>query len=161
VNTLCNLADLLSKEPGGRGEAEVLFRRALVLEPGHVNTLNVLGYLLSKDPERLAEAGELLRRALVIQPEYCWALGNLAVVLAARGDAGALEEAMQLCKRARTALAGGTLASRAHVAAALGIVLLRSGDAAAAREKLDEARELDTHSEVAADLGLLLELGRQ
>ena len=120
-----------------------------------------LGYFLSKDSERLAEAEELLRRALMIEPGLTWALGYLAVVLAARGDAGALEEAMQLCKRARTALAGGTLASRAHVTAALGIVLLRSGDSATAREKLDEARELDTHSEVAADLGLLLELERQ
>ena len=120
-------------------------------------TLGNLGYLLSKGAERLAEAEELLRRALMIEPGLTWALGYLAVVLSARGDAGALEEAMQLCERARSALAGGTLASRAHVTASLGSVLLRSGDAAAAREKLDEARELDTHSLVAADLGLLLE----
>ena len=97
----------------------------------------------------------------MIEPGSTWVLGYLAAVLAARGDAGALEEAMQLCKRARTAAAGEEVDIRAHVTAALGIVLLRSGDAAAAREKLDEARELDTHSLVAADLGLLLELGRQ
>jgi hypothetical protein len=47
------------------------------------------------------------------------------------------------------------------VPAAHGIVHPRSGAAAAPRETLDEARELDTHSLVAADLGLLLELGRQ
>ena len=97
----------------------------------------------------------------MIEPGLTWALGYLAVVLAARGDAGALEEAMKLCERARTAAVGNSVGLRAHVTAAHGIVLLRSGDAAAAREKLDEARELDTHSLVAADLGLLLELERQ
>jgi hypothetical protein len=94
---------------------------------------------LSKDSERLAEAEELLRRALMIEPGLTWALGYLAVVLATRGDAGALEEAKQLCEWARTAAAGEDVDTRAHVTAALGIVLLRSGDAAAAREKLDEA----------------------
>ena len=93
----------------------------------------------------------------MIEPGLTWALGYLAVVLAARGDAGALEEAMQLCERARTAAVGKDVDIRAHVTAALGIVLLRSGDAVAARAKLAEAQGLDVDLPYLTDLSILLE----
>ena len=72
---------------------------------------------MSKDPGWLTEAEEMLRHALMIEPGLTWALGYLAVVLAARGDPGALEEAMQLimqlCERARTAAAGDDVGTSA------------------------------------------------
>jgi hypothetical protein len=75
----------------------------------------------------------------MIEPGSTWVLGYLAAVLAARGDAGALEEAMQLCGRARTAALGKDVDTRAHGRQRTATVFLRSGDAATAREKLDMA----------------------
>ena len=152
---LNNLAVLLSKEPSGHEEAEALCRRALVLAPDDLDVLDALGYLLAKDPERLAEAEQLLRRTLEIDPHYCWALGDLGVVVSARGGAGALAEALQLCERAAGAAAEKD--AHAHASATLGIVLLRGGDAAAARQKLADARRLDASCVLAADLDLLLQ----
>ena len=152
---LNNLAVLLSKEPSGHEEAEALCRRALVLAPDDLDVLDALGYLLAKDPERLAEAEQLLRRTLEIDPHYCWALGDLGVVVSARGGAGALAEALQLCERAAGAAAEKD--AHAHASATLGIVLLRGGDTAAARQKLADARRLDASCVLAADLDLLLQ----
>ena len=152
---LNNLAVLLSKEPSGHEEAEALCRRALVLAPDDLDVLDALGYLLAKDPERLAEAEQLLRRTLEIDPHYCWALGDLGVVVSARGGAGALAEALQLCERAAGAAAEKD--AHAHASATLGIVLLRGGDTAAARQKLADARRLDASCVLAVDLDLLLQ----
>ena len=126
-----------------------------MVDPGDVHALNSLAYNLSKEPGGLAEAEQLLRRALEIEPNYCFPLGNLGVVLSARGGAGAMSEALQLCERA--AKAAVAQRAKAHALAALGIVLLRSGDAAAAREKLAEALGFDAADSVAADLSRLLE----
>ena len=152
---LINLAFLLDEEPSGREEALALYRRALVVDPNYVLALNSLAYFLSKEPGGLAEAEQLLRRALEIEPNYCFPLGNLGVVLSARGGAGAMAEALQLCERA--AEAAVEQHTKAHASAALGIVLLRSGDAATAREKLAEALGFDAAGSVAADLSRLLE----
>ena len=75
-------------------------------------------------------------------------------MVAARGGSGVTTEALQLCERA--AKSATTPRDEAHALAATGIVLLRSGDAAAAREKLAEAQALDANSEVAVDLQRLL-----
>ena len=141
IGVLHNFAGQLSKEPSGREEAITLYGRVLALEPDNVTTLNRLGYLLSMDPERLDEADQLLRRSLELDPEHGYARPYLGAMLSARGSADAFAEALQMCESAveDTVGKGGRL--RAHAAAALGIVLLRSGDTASAREKLDEARE--------------------
>jgi hypothetical protein len=73
---------------------------------------------MSKDPGWLTEAEEMLRHALMIEPGLTWALGYLTVVLdTARGDPGALEEAMQLimqlCEQARTAAASDDVGTSA------------------------------------------------
>ena len=139
ANAMHNLAFMLEKQPGGFTEAEELYRRALMQDPCHIKSLNRLGHLLSMDPERLDEAEQLLRRSLAADPDNTLTGPYLGVVLSARGSAGALAEALQLCERPVASITLGII--RAHKAAALGIVLLRHGDTAAARKKLDEARE--------------------
>ena len=61
-----------------------------------------------------------------------------------------------MCEQAVTRVVEEANSIRAHASAALGIVLLRSGDAAAAREKLAEALRFDAGGLV-ADLSRLLE----
>ena len=163
VFTLNNLANLLSGEPNDREEAEALIRRALVLEPNKVTRLDTLGYILSKDPERLDEAEQVLRRALEIEPNNAFALASVGVLLSARGGAGDLSEALRHCQQAVVAAASkGTQDKRiahAHTLAAQGIVLLRSGDAVAARARLAGAQvmEMDASCVHVIDLSVLLE----
>ena len=133
---LYNLALLLRKEPRGRQEAEALFRRVLVLKPNSVRTLIALGSTLSKDPERTCEAEQVSRRALEIEPESCIALAGVGVFLSARVGAGDLAEALQLCQQAVAGAASKKKSWRASTLAALGIVLVRSGELVAAREPL-------------------------
>ena len=130
------------------------------MDLNYMRALHNLANYLSKDPGGLAEAEQFLRRVLEIKPNYCWPLGNLGVVLSARGGVGAMAEARQLCERA--AEAAVEQREKAHASAALGIVLLRSGDAAAAREKRAEALRFGVGGLVAkprlvADLSRLLE----
>ena len=77
MDTLCNLAHLLSTEPGGREEAKALYRQALVVEPDKVNALCNLANLLSKEPSGREEAEALYRRALVLEPDDVDTLNRL------------------------------------------------------------------------------------
>ena len=164
-NTLFNFAQLLmmSREPSELSEAEALCRRVLVLvyEEYEVDVLDVLGYILSKDPERLDEAVQVLRRAQEIEPDNSSPQASIAVCLSARGGAGDLAEALQLCQQAVAGAALEDAGAHANALLAHGIVLVRSGDAVAARAKLVEAQGLDVIVAVAnpyfTDLSLLLE----
>ena len=149
-----NLARMLSKEPSRRKEAETLFRQVLVQREECealllARGLNSLGHFLSRDPEQLDEAEQLLRRSLAIKHGSPSTPMLLGVMLSVRGSADALAEARQLCEGAVKVASEAKANSRgradcAHALAALGIVLLRSGDAAAARDKLDESKQAQT-----------------
>ena len=78
-------------------------------------------------------------------------------MFSARGGAAALAEAHRLCGRAVEEAATEGAGSRASAAAALGIVLLRSGDTAAAYAKLAETEQLCSGSPQAPHLRVLLE----
>jgi len=128
-----------------------------VLEPNNVTRLDTLGYILSKDPERLDEAEQVLRRALRIEPKSFSALAGVGVFLSARGGAGDLSEALRLCQQAVAVAASEGRIARADALGAHGIVLLRSGDAVAARTRLAEAQVLDACNTYVTELSLLLE----
>jgi len=164
VQALCNFALQRIKASSGLDEAEAMCRRALVLVSDGVRALDVLGNILTQDPERLDEAEQVLRRALEIEPDNSSPQASLCVCLSARGGAGDMAEALQLCQQAVAGAASEGAEARVNALAAHGIVLVRSGDAVAARAKLVEAQGLavsagagckDNH--YFTDLGLLLE----
>jgi Flp pilus assembly protein TadD len=128
-----------------------------VLVADGVVALKMLGYILTKDPERLDEAEQVLRRAREIEPGSSSPQASLGVCLSAYGSAGDMAEALQLCQQAVAGAALEGAEARANALAAHGIVLVRSGDAVAARAKLVGAQGLAVDNLYFTDLSLLLE----
>ena len=121
-------------------EREVLAIQKRVLGPDNTDTLTTASNLAISVSQqgKEAEAEQMLRRSLAADPDNMLTPSYLGAMLSARGTADALAEALRLCERVVAPDKLGII--RAHASAALGIVLLRRGDAAAAREKLEEAR---------------------
>jgi len=145
LGTYCEVAYFLGELPGGCEKAESMCRQLQERHTEDAHVLHALGWVVAKDPGRSDEAEQLLRRALEIEPELQFATEELAVVLAARGNSSALTEAAGLCEHfmKEHQLGGSDPSDHAYSLAAAGIVLFHSGDEAAARHKLDEARKLD------------------
>jgi Flp pilus assembly protein TadD len=99
---------------------------------------------------RFAEAVPIYRRLLALDPNDVETYNDLGLALHYLGDsAGAL-----------TQLRAGTVKDPAHqrIWLTLGFVTLQSGDSAAARAALEQARDLGADNEVGAEAARLLDL---
>jgi Flp pilus assembly protein TadD len=99
---------------------------------------------------RFAEAVPLYRRLLELNPDDVETYNDLGLALHYLGDS----------KGALTQLRAGTVKDPSHqrIWLTLGFVTLQSGDAAAARAALEQARDLGAENQVGAEAVRLLEL---
>ena len=70
ADSLCALADLLSRVHADADAAEQHYQRALRADPGHVDALCSFAVLLSHAPARRPQASELMRRARALAPTH-------------------------------------------------------------------------------------------
>jgi protein O-GlcNAc transferase len=127
--------------------AEGAYRAAIALQPDLAEALNNLGVLL-RDRGTLDEAIVLLRRATEQNPSSAAAHKNLALALEDHGELEAAERAYRSALR---------LAADPLTQANLGLLLLKRGDASAARRELQLAlagEELDRPTLLAIGNGL-------
>ncbi len=82
---------------GRAGEAEALYRKALVAAPDDDGLLNDLGYLLASENRSIPEAVTLLERAVKLRPDQTAYLDSLGWALHRAGRTG---EALPLLRRA-------------------------------------------------------------
>jgi tetratricopeptide (TPR) repeat protein len=154
VNTLLQLAGILSEHEGRLNEAEAAFRKAVQKDPQNVAAWRRFGFFLGRRVKRPAEALEFLDHALVLDAEdvATW-LGKSAALL----DLGHHEEALESLDRALAldSRVAGVWLTRAIVLR----TLERPGEAV---ESLNHALELDsTDMDVWLSRGMVLDdLGR-
>ena len=91
-------AQLRKQEPGRRGEAKDLYRRALALDPKCIPALCNLATMLTFEQGGSGEATSLLRRAVAVDPRHTIALSNLGHML--KDGATTREEAKALYRQA-------------------------------------------------------------
>ena len=90
---LSDYADLLN-DRGEIAEADVMYQRALAVDPDHVSTLCNYGILLDKRGENV-KAEAMFQRGLSIDPNHACSLCNYGVLLYKRGDFAAAEAMYQ------------------------------------------------------------------
>ena len=118
----------------GRLEAmEGRLRKLIALNADYAHAYNALGYSLADRGERLEEAEALVRKAVELKPDDPFIMDSLGWV---RFRRGALDEARDILSKAYA------LRPDPEIAAHLGEVLWKTGDADAARQTWrDAARE--------------------
>ena len=80
-----DLANALSRTPGGQDEAVLQYREALRMDPGFAAGHNNLGNALLGTAATLDQAAAQFEEALRLDPGYAEAHNNLGIVLAAQG----------------------------------------------------------------------------
>jgi len=134
---------------GRRGDARRLYRAALALEPDLPAAWNNLG-VLAREEGDLPGAIEVYREAIASHPALAEPHANLGVAL---GELGTPEELEESIRELREALRLDP--DRIEVWNWLGLLLRRSGDAAAAIEAYGEALRRDPgYAEAHRNLGV-------
>ena len=133
---------------GFQDKAELSYRKAIELDPGHVSAHTNLGVVLGRSGQS-EEAEQCFRKAIELDPDYALAHTNLGVTLE---NSGRPEEAEQCY---RTAIELDPDSASAHKN--LGVVLENSGRLEEAEQCLRKAVELDPDYALAhTNLGVVL-----
>jgi tetratricopeptide (TPR) repeat protein len=120
------------------GIMEERLRRVLALQPDAAHAWNALGFTLADRNIRLDEAYQFIDHALSLAPEDGYIIDSMGWVQFRLGRLDAARSSLQRAYR---------LKQDPDVAAHLGEVLWATGDHAAARDLLLDARRRDEHSE--------------
>lgn len=142
---------MVREKMGQYAAMEIVWRRALKIDPNMVSVLNALGYSMADRKERLSEAHQLIKQALTLQPDDPYILDSMGWV---EYRLGKFDEAKKLLEKA--------FASKpeAEIGAHLGEVLWAMGDVEGARTIWRQAVTLDAANEtLVATLGRFLKPG--
>ncbi|MBV8603538.1 MAG: tetratricopeptide repeat protein [Pelomonas sp.] len=133
---------MLADRLGHDDEMEKLLRQVIALKPDYYNAYNALGYSLAERNTRLDEARKLVEKALALAPNQPALMDSLGWVEYRQGH---LPEALDLLRKAYAAFPDG------EVAAHLGEVLWKSGQADEARRVWDEALRREPENDTLKD----------
>lgn len=121
---------MLAERMGRLEVMEGRLRKLIALNSDYAHAYNALGYSMADRGERLEEAETLIRKAVELKPEDPFIMDSLGWV---RFRRGALDEARDILSKAYA------LRDDPEIAAHLGEVLWKLGDANAARQTWREA----------------------
>lgn len=125
---------MLAERMGRLEVMEGRLRKLIALNPDYAHAYNALGYSMADRGDRLEEAETLIRKAVELKPDDPFIMDSLGWV---RFRRGALDEARDILSKAYA------LRPDPEIAAHLGEVLWKSGDAKAARQTWREAADED------------------